>query len=149
MIIFGRYVDDSSLLDFTSNAVSAGPSAQAATNAFLCLTESSAGGIGTDDRVHISLLAVIASTGEVVYDDFVDSHLRTELEVRRSQKGPENRTGLPIHGTDSTCTSRAYRDSDSEQHTQQTDRKTSQLVRRCIAVDFDPSCCLLKCLRQP
>lgn len=69
-------------MDFTSAAASAGTSAQAATNAFLCLTESSAGGIGTDDRVKISILAVIASTGEVVYDDFVDTHLRTELEVR-------------------------------------------------------------------
>lgn len=38
--------------------------------------------MGTDDRVNISILAVIASTGEVVYDDFIDSHLRTELEVR-------------------------------------------------------------------
>lgn len=77
------YVDDSSIVDFSNSAVSAGPSAQAATNAFFCLTESSAGGIGTDDRVSISILAVIASTGEVIYDDFVDTHLRTELEVRR------------------------------------------------------------------
>lgn len=79
---FLRYVDDSSLLDANGAVATAGATAQAATNAFVCLTESSAGGIGTDDRVNMSILAVIASTGEVVYDDFIDSHLRTELEVR-------------------------------------------------------------------
>ncbi|KAJ9099014.1 hypothetical protein QFC20_005771 [Naganishia adeliensis] len=82
------YVDDSSLLDVNGTVATAGATAQAATNAFVCLTESSAGGMGTDDRVNISILAVIASTGEVVYDDFIDSHLRTELETRLAHLEP-------------------------------------------------------------
>ncbi|KAJ9120824.1 hypothetical protein QFC22_002758 [Naganishia vaughanmartiniae] len=82
------YVDDSSIAEFSTSALTAGSSAQAATNAFVCLTESSAGGVGTDDRVKMSILGVIASTGEVLYDEFIDSHLRTELETRLAHLEP-------------------------------------------------------------
>ncbi|KAJ9105305.1 hypothetical protein QFC21_001673 [Naganishia friedmannii] len=82
------YVDDSSIAEFSTSVLTAGSSAQAATNAFVCLTESNAGGVGTDDRVKISILGVIASTGEVLYDEFVDWHLRTELETRLAHLEP-------------------------------------------------------------
>jgi hypothetical protein len=70
------YVDDSSLNDddlLTDPARS--------TNAFVCITESNAGGNGTDDQVRISMLGVVIGTGDVTYDDFKDTHLRNELEV--------------------------------------------------------------------
>jgi DNA mismatch repair protein MSH3 len=93
-----RYVDDSSIAEFSTSALTAGSSAQAATNAFVCLTESNAGGIGTDDRVKISILGVIASTGEVLYDEFIDSHLRTELEVSDNMDGSVLQRGLTTNG---------------------------------------------------
>lgn len=52
------------------------------TNAFVCLNETLQGGMGPDDRVKISLLAVYPQTGEVLYDEFDDGYLRTELETR-------------------------------------------------------------------
>jgi DNA mismatch repair protein MSH3 len=73
---FHSYVDDSSLNDddlLTDPAPS--------TNAFVCITESNAGGNGTDDQVRISMLGIVIGTGDVTYDDFKDTHLRNELEV--------------------------------------------------------------------
>lgn len=47
----------------------------------MCLTESLLGGAGTDEKVTISVIAVTPSTGDVVWDEFEDGFLRTELEV--------------------------------------------------------------------
>lgn len=104
-------MDDSSIAEFSTSALAAGSSAQAATNAFVCLTESNAGGVGTDDRVKISVLGVIASTGEVLYDEFIDSHLRTELEVSNDPDGRVYRevpTESGMKSTDATSSSRAH-----------------------------------------
>ena len=41
------------------------------------------GGMGADERVALGIIAVTPSTGDVVWDDFEDGFMRTELEVRR------------------------------------------------------------------
>jgi hypothetical protein len=74
--MLGSYVDDSSLND---DDLLTDPSRT--TNAFICINERNAGGNGVDDHVWISLIAVVIGTGDVVYDDFKDTHLRNELEV--------------------------------------------------------------------
>lgn len=39
--------------------------------------------MGADERVALGIIAVTPSTGDVVWDDFEDGFMRTELEVRR------------------------------------------------------------------
>ncbi|EFW99868.1 DNA mismatch repair protein msh3 [Grosmannia clavigera kw1407] len=50
----------------------------------LCLTETSVrgGGSGADERVEIGVLAVQPTTGDILYDQFEDGFLRSELETR-------------------------------------------------------------------
>lgn len=47
----------------------------------VCITEKALGGIGTDEKVTISMIAVTPSTGDVIWDEFVDGFMRSELEV--------------------------------------------------------------------
>ena len=48
---------------------------------FMCIAEGMLGGMGVDERVSVSLVAVTPSTGEVVWDEFEDGFMRSELEV--------------------------------------------------------------------
>ncbi|KXL50214.1 hypothetical protein M433DRAFT_156423 [Acidomyces richmondensis BFW] len=48
----------------------------------LCLTESQPKSLGLDEKVQIGLLAVQPSTGDIIYDDFEDGWMRSELETR-------------------------------------------------------------------
>ncbi|KAI0948577.1 hypothetical protein AcV7_009281 [Taiwanofungus camphoratus] len=48
----------------------------------ICLTEELKGGMGTDEHVRIGMIAISPSTGDVVWDEFDDNHMRTELETR-------------------------------------------------------------------
>ena len=48
---------------------------------FICTYESLLGGMGADERVCISMVAVTPSTGDVVWDEFEDGFMRNELEV--------------------------------------------------------------------
>ncbi|GAB0492293.1 hypothetical protein MMPV_003555 [Pyropia vietnamensis] len=55
----------------------------------LCLWETPPpAGQNEDDAVSVSLLAVDASTGDVIYDDFVDDVLRAKLEARLAALEP-------------------------------------------------------------
>ncbi|KAG8825802.1 Mismatch repair protein msh3 [Serendipita sp. 401] len=58
------------------------------TAALMCLSEGVMGGMGTDERVSIGLVSVSPATGEVVYDEFVDTGMRTELETRLAHIKP-------------------------------------------------------------
>lgn len=58
-----------------------GPSAFDSAAPLLCISESLMGGMGPDERVTIGLVAVIPSTSEVIYDQFIDTAMRPELEV--------------------------------------------------------------------
>ncbi|TCD65621.1 Mismatch repair protein msh3 [Steccherinum ochraceum] len=54
----------------------------------MCLVEELRGGMGPDERVSISMIAVSAGTGDVVWDQFEDNHMRTELETRMVHINP-------------------------------------------------------------
>ena len=73
----GTYVDDVGGLDAVA------PSGEApATGYLVCMTESNPKGWGTDEKVHLGLIAVQPATGDVIYDDFDDGFMRTEVETR-------------------------------------------------------------------
>lgn len=74
------YVDDSSLQEQDDEMAGLDDPATG-TNAFVCINEQLGGGNGSDDKVKISMIGVYCGTGEVMYDEFSDSHLRNELEV--------------------------------------------------------------------
>ena len=48
---------------------------------FMCICEGLLGGMGADERVSISMVAVTPSTGDVIWDEFEDGFMRNELEV--------------------------------------------------------------------
>jgi DNA mismatch repair protein MSH3 len=71
----GTYVDDVEGLET--------PTAGAqATGYLLCITETNAKGWGTDEKVQVGLVAVQPATGDIIYDDFEDGFMRSEIETR-------------------------------------------------------------------
>lgn len=75
----GTYIDDQEGLDA---AVAAPEDGAPATGHLLCLTETYPKGWGSDERVQIGLVAVQPATGDIIYDDFGDGWMRSELETR-------------------------------------------------------------------
>lgn len=75
----GTYIDDVEGLEVPVGAPSGGAPA---TGYLVCITESNAKGWGTDEKVHIGLVAVQPATGDVIHDDFEDGFMRTEIETR-------------------------------------------------------------------
>lgn len=74
----GTYVDDVDGLE-TPGASSVGAQA---TGYLLCITETNAKGWGTDEKVQVGLVAVQPATGDIIYDDFEDGFMRSEIETR-------------------------------------------------------------------
>ncbi|QDS67421.1 Mismatch repair protein msh3 [Venturia effusa] len=74
----GTYVDDPEGLV----GPVAAPAGAPATGYLLCLTESNARGWGNDEKVHVGILAVQPATGSILYDDFEDGFMRSEIETR-------------------------------------------------------------------
>lgn len=73
----GTYVDDVEGLE------ASGPNpAEQSTGYLLCLTETNAKGWGTDEKVHVGLVAVQPATGDIIYDDFEDGFMRSDIETR-------------------------------------------------------------------
>lgn len=77
----GTYVDDVEGLAGPSGSETSSTSA-AATGYLLCITESNVKGLGIDEKVNAGILAVQPATGDVIYDDFGDGFMRTEIETR-------------------------------------------------------------------
>ncbi|KAF2222050.1 DNA mismatch repair protein Msh3 [Elsinoe ampelina] len=75
----GTYIDDTEGLD---GAESAPSEVVASSGHLLCMTETNAKGWGTDEKVRIGFVAVQPTTGDVIYDDFEDGFMRSELETR-------------------------------------------------------------------
>jgi DNA mismatch repair protein MSH3 len=75
----GTYIDDQESLE---PSVSETNGSALATGHLLCLTETSPKGWGTDEKVQIGLVAVQPQTGDIIYDDFEDGWMRSELETR-------------------------------------------------------------------
>jgi len=73
----GTYIDDIEASDASPDHSSA-----SSTGHLLCLTETNAKGWGNDEKVHLGIIAVQPTTGDIVYDDFEDGFMRSELETR-------------------------------------------------------------------
>ncbi|KAL1895856.1 Mismatch repair protein msh3 [Sporothrix stenoceras] len=73
----GTYIDEASLGEEATTTT-----ATTSAGYLLCLTEKSAGGIGTDEKVNVGLLAVQPATGDILYDSFEDGFMRNEIETR-------------------------------------------------------------------
>ncbi|KAL5121997.1 Mismatch repair protein msh3 [Pleosporales sp. CAS-2024a] len=71
----GTYVDDIEGLDTP-------PAGAQATGYLLCITETNAKGWGNDEKVQVGLVAVQPATGDIIYDDFEDGFMRSEIETR-------------------------------------------------------------------
>lgn len=73
-------IDDEESLDRELSDISS--AAASSTGHLLCLTESLPKGFGSDEVVQLGLVAVQPATGDIIYDDFQDSWMRSELETR-------------------------------------------------------------------
>ncbi|GAB1310829.1 Mismatch repair protein msh3 [Madurella fahalii] len=73
----GTYIDETGELDRPGEKAGA-----PAGGYLLCLTETLAGGAGTDERVNVGFIAVQPATGDIIYDDFEDGFMRREIETR-------------------------------------------------------------------
>ncbi|PYH72008.1 mismatch repair protein MSH3 [Aspergillus vadensis CBS 113365] len=76
----GTYIDDAEGLEGPMPAASGG--ASPATGYLLCITETNAKGWGNDEKVQVGIVAVQPATGDIVYDDFEDGFMRSEIETR-------------------------------------------------------------------
>ncbi|KAJ5634094.1 hypothetical protein N7528_001936 [Penicillium herquei] len=74
----GTYIDDVEGLESVPAAGSSSP----ATGYMLCITETNVKGHGNDERVNVGIVAVQPATGDVIYDDFEDGFMRSEIETR-------------------------------------------------------------------
>ncbi|KAL4949555.1 muts domain V-domain-containing protein [Aspergillus filifer] len=72
------YIDDMEGLEGST----AGISGASATGYILCITETNARGWGNDEKVHVGIVAVQPTTGDIVYDEFDDGFMRSEVETR-------------------------------------------------------------------
>ena len=75
----GTYVDDVEGLEGPAEGSNGGAPA---TGYLLCITENNAKGWGTDEKVQVGIIAVQPATGDVIYDDFEDGFMRSEIETR-------------------------------------------------------------------
>jgi DNA mismatch repair protein MSH3 len=81
----GTYIDDIEGSDQSTN----GPTGGAPASGYLlCITESKSKGWGTDEKVDVGILAVQPATGDVIYDNFEDGFMRSEIETRMLHISP-------------------------------------------------------------
>ncbi|KAI0194564.1 muts domain V-domain-containing protein [Astrocystis sublimbata] len=72
----GTYVDEIGELDQNTEAGSSSG------GYLLCITETAAKGWGTDEKVDVGIIAVQPATGDIIYDNFEDGFMRSEIETR-------------------------------------------------------------------
>ncbi|EPS42260.1 hypothetical protein H072_3804 [Dactylellina haptotyla CBS 200.50] len=77
----GTYIDDIDGVD-DHDAVGAGSGGAVSTGYLLCITEKLGGGAGADEKVKVGILGVQPSTGDIIFDEFDDGFMRTEIETR-------------------------------------------------------------------
>ncbi|KAJ1310165.1 hypothetical protein OPQ81_006909 [Rhizoctonia solani] len=53
-----------------------------------CIIEELRGGMGADDLVHFSFVSVAPATGDIIYDTFDDTYMRSEIETRMAHVRP-------------------------------------------------------------
>ncbi|PVI01344.1 DNA mismatch repair protein-like protein msh3 [Periconia macrospinosa] len=77
----GTYVDD-------IEGLGTGDAGPQSTGYLLCLTETNAKGWSTDEKVQLGFVAVQPATGDIIYDDFEDGFMRSEIETRLLHLAP-------------------------------------------------------------
>ncbi|MCJ1431821.1 Mismatch repair protein msh3 [Xylographa pallens] len=75
----GTYIDD---IEGLEGPVEGPAGGAPPTGYLLCMTENRSKGWGTDEKVHVGIVAVQPATGDVIYDDFEDGFMRSEIETR-------------------------------------------------------------------
>lgn len=75
----GTYIDDVEGLEGPIEGPAGGAPP---TGYLLCISENRSKGWGTDEKVHVGIIAVQPATGDVIYDDFEDGFMRSEIETR-------------------------------------------------------------------
>lgn len=71
----GTYIDETGDLEQSAEGAPSG-------GYLLCITETKATGAGTDEKVEVGILAVQPATGDIIYDNFEDGFMRSEIETR-------------------------------------------------------------------
>ncbi|KAK3489535.1 muts domain V-domain-containing protein [Neurospora hispaniola] len=71
------YIDETGELDQPGETTGASSGGY-----LLCLTETPAKGMGTDEKVNVGIIAVQPATGDIIYDEFEDGFMRREIETR-------------------------------------------------------------------
>lgn len=82
----GTYIDDMEVLEQESANAAADPARS--TGFLLCLTETNSKGYGNDEKVDVGIVAVQPATGDIVYDNFEDGFMRSEIETRLLHLAP-------------------------------------------------------------
>ncbi|TGJ85908.1 hypothetical protein E0Z10_g2878 [Xylaria hypoxylon] len=72
----GTYIDEVGELDQQTDA------STSAGGYLLCITETAAKGWGTDEKVDVGIIAVQPATGDIIYDNFEDGFMRSDIETR-------------------------------------------------------------------
>lgn len=75
----GTYIDD---IQGIEEEAGTPPPVSPSTGFLLCMTEVNSKGYGNDEKVHVGIVAVQPATGDIIYDDFEDGFMRTEIETR-------------------------------------------------------------------
>ena len=75
----GTYIDD---IEGLEGPVEGPTNGAPASGYLLCICENRSKGWGTDEKVHVGIVAVQPATGDVIYDDFEDGFMRSEIETR-------------------------------------------------------------------
>ncbi|KNG82228.1 DNA mismatch repair protein MSH3 [Aspergillus nomiae NRRL 13137] len=83
----GTYIDDMEGLEGSTASISAAGTSMA-TGYMLCITETNAKGWGNDEKVNVGIVAVQPATGDIVYDEFEDGFMRSEIETRLLHLAP-------------------------------------------------------------
>ncbi|EQL02801.1 DNA mismatch repair protein msh3 [Ophiocordyceps sinensis CO18] len=71
----GTYIDENGELDQQTEGTPSG-------GYLLSITETKSKGSGTDEKVDVGILAVQPATGDIIYDNFEDGFMRSEMETR-------------------------------------------------------------------
>ncbi|CAO3694195.1 unnamed protein product [Umbelopsis ramanniana] len=75
----GTFVEEMVSADIDKDS---GTSTGSSSNYLMCIVEENRGGGGPDERVRVGIVAVQPTTGDIVYDSFEDTYMRSELETR-------------------------------------------------------------------
>lgn len=96
----GTYIDDTDALGGEPETTQ---TQNSSTGFLLCITEKHGGGSGSDERCRVGIVAVQPSTGDVVYDEFDDGFMRSEVETRLLHSIPAHSNSQEVQTNLNSC----------------------------------------------